>query len=217
MEYIRERQAAYDRYNELPRNIPDQNWSEAAFAAQLDAVMGDNDMKRAANKKLALVEAMAEQREQRRHADWTKRVYEPTVTAIADAVDLNFARIHTARMNAYDGFLKATDPEGMGGGRVFLSGNSVGAGAGAYNPWELRESATVRVRVPVSDPLKVILDKRAREAALLMGHHSRGARSKSEGATGRRGGGGTGDPNNDGATEGGSQLARNVSVRREMS
>lgn len=167
MLYVRERQAAYDRYNALPRNVPDRSWSEAEFASKLDSVMGDNDMKRAASLKLQLATAMADQREQRRHAEWTKAVYEPIVTAIADRVDAEFPAIHKARRTAYDGFLRATDPENVTGGRIFLDGNSVGGGSQAYNPWELRESATVRVRVPVKDPLKIILDKRAREAALV--------------------------------------------------
>jgi hypothetical protein len=167
MMYVRERQAAYDKYNALPRNVPNRAWSEAEFAAKLDGVMGDNELKRAASQKLVLTEAMAEQREQRRHEEWTKAVYEPIVTAIADKVDAEFPAIHNARRAAYDGFLRATDPENVTGGRVFLDGNTVGGGSQAYNPWELRESATVRVRVPVKDPLKIILDKRAREAALV--------------------------------------------------
>lgn len=169
MLYVRERQAAYDRYNALPRNVPDRTWSEADFAAKLDSVMGDNELKRAAAHKLYLAEAMVEQREQRRHAEWTKAVYEPIATAIADRVDADFPAIHNARVAAYDGFLRATDVENVTGGRIFLDGNTVGGGSRAYNPWELRESATVRVRVPVKDPLKIILDKRAREAAEIRG------------------------------------------------
>ena len=189
MLYVRERQAAYDRYNALPRAVPDRTWSEAAFAAKLDSVMGDNELKREATRKLHLAEAMVEQRELRRHAEWSKAVYEPIATAIADRVDAEFPHIHSARRAAYDGFLRATDVENVSGGRVFLDGNSVGGGSAAYNPWELRESATVRVRVAVRDPLKVILDTRAREAAVI-----KGARAVSGGSASmaRSGGGGAG-------------------------
>jgi hypothetical protein len=166
MALIRARQAEYDRYNALPRRLPNRGWSEAEFAAHLDDVMGDNEAKRTATLKVKLKEAMEEQVAERRHQQWTRQVYLPIANSVAAGVDASFASIHRERLAAYEGYLKASDPENASRGLVFLGGNTAGGAAG-YNPWALNAHATVRARVAVQDPLKTVLTKRAQEAVLL--------------------------------------------------
>ena len=166
MAYVRARHAEYDRYNALPRRLPDRTWNEAEFARHLDDVMGDNEVKRAANLKVKLKEAMEEQVAERRHAQWTRQVYLPIANSVAAGVDASFSEIHRQRREAYEGYLKATDPENVSRGMVFLDGNSAAGGAG-YNPWALNQHATVRCRVKVRDPLKVVLTKRAEESSMM--------------------------------------------------
>lgn len=176
MQLVRQRQAEYDRFNALPRKLPDRSWSEAEFAAHLDEVLGDNDAKRAAATKLALHDAMAVQKAQRRHTEWTKSVYEPIAAAVAAGVDDAFPRIHRARREAHEDYLRAADPERKGGGHIFLDAHpgAGGPGTASYNPWRVNAHATVRAHVSVRDPLKAVLDKRKREAAMLStsAHHA---------------------------------------------
>ena len=176
MALIRARQAEYDRYNALPRRLPDRGWSEAAFAAHLDDVMGDNEAKRTATLKVKLKEAMEEQVAERRHQQWTRQVYQPIADSVAAGVDASFASIHKERLAAYDGYLKAADPENVSRGMVFLGGNSAGGAAG-YDPWAINARATVRSRVTVKDPLKTVLTKRAQEATMLAGGGGGGSSS----------------------------------------
>jgi len=168
MAYVRARQAEYDRYNALPRKLPDHSWNEVEFAAHLDDVMGDNEVKRAASLKVKLKEAMEEQVAERRHAEWTRQVYLPIANSVAAGVDAAFAGIHRERLAAYEGYLKATDPENVSRGVVFLGGNTSGGAAG-YDPWAINSRATVRTRVTIRDPLKTVLTKRDQEAGLLAG------------------------------------------------
>ena len=168
MAYVRARQAEYDRYNALPRRLPDRTWDEAAFAAHLDDVMGDNEVKRSATLKVKLKEAMEEQVAERRHQQWERQVYLPIANSVAAGVDAAFQGIHRERLAAYEGYLKATDPENVSRGMVFLGGNTAGGAAG-YNPWLLNTHSTVRARVAVQDPLKTVLTKRAQESAMLAG------------------------------------------------
>ena len=176
MAFVRARQAEYDRYNALPRRLPDRSWNEAAFAAHLDDVLGDNEAKRTATLKVKLKEAMEEQVAERRHQEWTKQVYLPIANSVAAGVDASFASIHRERLAAYEGYLKAADPENVSRGMVFLGGNSAG-GASGYNPWALNANSTVRARVTVKDPLKTVLTKRAQEAVMLSGGSSGAGRS----------------------------------------
>ena len=204
MALIRARQAEYDRYNALPRRLPDRGWSEAAFAAHLDDVMGDNEAKRTANLKVKLKEAMEEQVAERRHQQWTRQVYLPIANSVAAGVDASFAGIHRERLAAYDGYLKAADPDNVSRGMVFLGGNSAGGAAG-YNPWAINAHATVRTRVTVKDPLKTVLTKRAQEAAMLAGGGSGG---------GGGGGGGGGSSSSGGAHRAGIHEVMDKSPQR---
>lgn len=168
MLYIRARQAEYDRYNALPRKLPDRTWDEAEFAARLDGVMEDNEVKRGAVLKVKLKEAMEEQNAERRHEEWTRQVYLPIATTVAASVDAAFPAIHRERQRAMEGYLRATDPENVSGGKVFLNGNSAG-GAQSYDPWALNARSTIRASVPIKDPLKTVLQKRVEESRLLRG------------------------------------------------
>jgi hypothetical protein len=100
----------------------------------------------------------------------------PYLRDVAAGVDASFASIHKERLAAYDGYLKAADPENVSRGMVFLGGNTAGGAAG-YNPWALNAHATVRARVAVQDPLKTVLTKRAQEAVMLSGGSSGAGRS----------------------------------------
>ena len=173
MAYVRARQAEYDRYNALPRRLPDRTWNEEEFAAHLDDVMGDNEIKRSVTLKVKLKEAMEEQVAERRHAQWTRQVYLPIANSVAAGVDASFADIHRERLAAYESYLKATDPENASRGVVFLNGGS--GGVASYDPWSITTHATVRSRVTVKDPLKTVLTKRAGEASLLAGAAARGS------------------------------------------
>lgn len=187
MEAVRARQAEYDRLNDLPRLLPDRTWDEGAFAAALDHVQGDpSGAKRAAAQRLALVDAMARQKAQRRHGEWTKLVYEPIASEIARSVDAAFPVHCAARRAAHGDYLRASDAGGKAtrttSGHVFLDSTPGLGGAGAgplnYNAFDLSARATVRTRVSVRDPLKALPDKAAREASLLkgvMGLHSSSA------------------------------------------
>jgi hypothetical protein len=193
-DHVRARQAEYDRYNALPRKLPSRAWNEGEFAARLDSVMGDNELKRGALMKVKLKEAMTEQTAARRHEQWEKQVYLPIATAVAGAVDANFAAIRKTRLDAMEGYLRATDAEGVGGGFVFLDGNTGGASARAgrassYNPWAVN-GATVRAHVTVRDPLKVVLEKRSQESALLAGAMPPVTPLRRSGGGGGGGGGG---------------------------
>jgi len=166
MQFVRARQAEYDRYNALPRNIPDRTWNEAEFAAKLDGVMCDNEVKRGAVLKVKLKEAMEDQVAERRHAEWTNKVYLPIANTLAASVDASFPAIHRERQRAMEGYLRATDPENVSGGLVFLNGNQAG-GAQSYDPWVINSRASIRVGCTVQDPLKTVLHKREEEDALL--------------------------------------------------